>query len=209
MTFADNFKNYLENIPQGILEAEKEEAAKIKDRAAMLTFAKMAYPQIYAYMKVFNGCCRPKEERGIHNDIKDEAVRARFDKFLREGGDIEKLKQGKVEEDYLSAGDLAAFREAEAEMHKVVAKETREEIKGSKKAEFWEYVKEGEKKLRKVEEKIGLLREMAGKSPEFGNEILEKIDELEERWANSGNEPQEQDVAELLEYYNSVMEVES
>lgn len=216
MNFTENFKIFLDNIPQGIFPpkadppgAGEKEEVKFKDRAEMLGFAKMAYPQIYAYMKIFNGCCRKKEELGIHNDIKDEGVRARFDKFVRGGGDIEKLKQGKVEEEFLSREDLELFKKAESEMHKEVAKETREEIKGSKKAEFLEFVKEGEEKLRKVEEKIKLLREMAAKSPEFGNEILEKVDELEERWANSGNEPQEQDVVELLEYYNSVMEVES
>lgn len=206
MGFLENFKKFLEVMPAGILDDEKKEAAEIQDRAEMINFAKKAYPQIYAYMKIFNSCCRRKEELGIHNLIKDDGLRARFDKFLREGGDIEKLKQGKVEEEFLSPDDLELFKKAEGKMHKDVAKETLEEIKDSRKAEFDEFAKEGEEKLRKTEEKVGFLREMAAKSPNFGNEILEKIDELEERWANLGNEPQEQDVVELLEYYNSVAE---
>jgi len=210
MDFTESFKNYLDNLPQGILENEKESFVTISDdkRERMIGFAKMAYPQVYAYMKIFNSCCRAKEEKGIHNDIKDEGARARFDKFVRGGGDIEKLKTGKVEEEFLSPDDLELLKKAEEKMHKEVAKETREEIGGSKKAEFEEYVREGGERAGRVEDKIKLLREMAGKSPDFGNEILEKIDELEERWANLGNEPQEQEAVELLEYYNSVAEVE-
>lgn len=208
MSFAENFKNFLENIPQGILDEEKKEAANIKDGAAMVDFAKKAHPQIFAYMKIFNTCCRVKEEIGIHKFIADEHIRARFDKFLREGGDIEKIRRGKVDEEYLTEGDLTAFREAEAEVHREVHKETREEIHKSRKTEFEEFMREGEKEVRGVEEKIVVLREMAGKSADFGGEILEKIGELEERWANFGNEPQEQDLAELLEYYNSVIGIE-
>lgn len=206
----ENFKKFLENMPQGILDAEKKEAAGlgVGDEKKIIEFAKAAYPRIYAYMKIFDGCCRVKEEIGIHKFIKDENICSRFDKFLREGGDIEKIRQGKVDEEYLSSADLEVFREAEREMHKVVAEETRTEIKGAKKAEFDNYIKEGEEKLQKVEEKMAVLRHMAAESPEWGNEILDKISELEERWINFGNEPQVIDVDELLEYYSSVINVE-
>lgn len=85
MALTENFKIFLDNIPQGILEKEKESFVTISDdkRERMIEFAKMAYPQIYAYMKIFNTCCRIKEEIGIHKFIKDENIRARFDKFLR------------------------------------------------------------------------------------------------------------------------------
>ncbi len=211
MSLTENFKSFLENIPQGILEKEKESFVTLSDdkRERMIEFAKMAYPQIYAYMKIFNTCCRIKEEIGIHKFIKDEGVRARFDKFLHEGGDIEKIRQNKVEEEYLSASDMAAFKEAEREVHAQVHVETREEINKSRKAEFDEFVKEGEARVRLVQEKIGLLRQLSSKLPDWQAEILSKADEMDERWANFGNEPTEADLAELLEYYNSVAEVES
>jgi len=207
MSLLENFKSYLEFLPAGILEQEKKEVATLgaEEKNKIVGFVKMAYPYIYAYGKIFNTCCRAKEEIGIHKFIKDEAVRERFDKFVREGGDIEKIRQGKIDEEYLSAGDMAVFKESEAEVHKTVHKETREEIVGSRKVEFENFKKEGEERLRKIEEKIGLLKKMASESPEWGSEILDKVSELEERWASLGNEPQEIDVAELLEYYGSVI----
>jgi len=210
MSLADNFKNFLDSVPQGILDSEKESFVTISDgkRDKMIDFAKKAYPRIYAYMRIFNTCCRVKEEIGIHKFIKDENIRARFDKFLHEGGDIEKIRQNKVEEEYLSADDMAAFKDAEREVHKEVHKETREEIHKSRKAEFEEFVKEGEVKVRRIDEKIRLLRELAAKLPDWQGEISAKTNEMEERWVNFGNEPQEQDLIELLEYYNSVGEVE-
>lgn len=208
MVFTDIFKKFLENLPQGILDDEKRMAEKFQDGAEMVNFAKTAYAPVYAYMKIFDSCCRVKEEMGIHKFIKDEGARARFDKFLREGGDIEKIRAGKVEEDYLSPGDMAVFREAEAEVHKQVHRETREHIAGARKAEFDGCKKEGEEKMRATEEKIGLLRKMADESPEWREEILDKVGELEERWANPGNEPQTIDAEELLEYYGSIINSE-
>ncbi len=207
----ENFKSFLENIPQGILEKEKESFVTISDdkRERMIEFAKMAYPQIYAYMKIFNTCCRIKEEIGIHKFIKDTDVRARFDKFLHEGGDIEKIRQNKVLEEYLSASDMALFKEAEHEVHRIVHQETWEEIHKSRKMEFDEFVKEGEEKVRRIDAQIGSLRELSAKLPNWQVEIMGKVDEMEERWVNFGNEPAEQDLAELLEYYNSVAEVEA
>ena len=55
-----------------------------------------------------------------------------------------------------------------------------------------------------MEEKIAILRRLGDRSPEWRTEIIGKISELEERWASYNNEPTEQDVAELLEYYDSV-----
>ncbi len=209
MGLQENFKLFLDNIPQGILEKEKESFVTLSDdkRERMIEFAKMAYPQIYAYRKIFNTCCRIKEEIDIHKFIKDEGVRARFDKFLREGGDIEKIRQNKVHEDFLSVSDMAALKEAEREVHKDVHKETREEIYKSRKTEFEEFVKEGEARVRRTDAQIVLLRELSAKLPDWQKEILEKIGEMEVRWINPGNEPAEQDLAELLEYYNSVGEV--
>ncbi|MFA5133524.1 MAG: hypothetical protein WC459_01845 [Patescibacteria group bacterium] len=210
MPLLENFKNYLEFLPEGILDAEKKAAQNFGegDAEKIVLFSKTAYPSIYAYQKIFNTCCRVKEEIGIHKFIKDENCRLRFDKFLREGGDIEKIRTGKIDDEYLSAGDMAAFKEAEAEVHKIVHKETREEIGGSRKDEFENFKKEGEERLRKIEEKIGLLRKMADEFPEWRTEILDKINELEERWVDPGSEPQEIDLTELLEYYGSVLTTE-
>lgn len=104
---------------------------------------------------------------------------------------------------------MAAFKEAEREVHAQVHVETREEIRKSRKAEFEEFIKEGEARVRLVQEKIGLLCGLSAKLPDWQAEILAKADEMEERWANFGNEPQDQDLVDLLEYYNSVAEVES
>jgi len=198
------FKNFLNFLPPLVLGTEREAIKNSQDKEQIINFAKKAYPYVHGYLRIFNSCCRLKEEMGIHKFIKDEGIRARFDKFVHEGGDIEKIRQGKVEEDYLSVDDLAALKEAEREVHEDVHKETKAEIRGKRKAEFESYVKDGAEKLNKVEEKIAILRRLGDRSPEWRTEIIGKISELEERWASYNNEPTEQDVAELLEYYDSV-----
>lgn len=184
--------------------AEAEKAKESKNKKEIVDFAKKAYPYVYAYLQIFNSCCRVKEEMGIHKFIKDENSRSRFDKFLRGGGDIEKIRTNKVEEEYLSGADLELFKEAEADAHKEVHEETKAEIVGRRKKEFEAFIKEGGEKLKKVEDKIALLQKFGDQSPEWRTEIVEKINQMEERWASYGNEPAEQDAAELLEYYGSV-----
>lgn len=216
MSLKENLALFLENMPAGIAEGERQELSGFAvkdelvegDKNQIIVLCKKAYPQIFAYLKIFNSCCRKKEELGIHKSIKDESVRARFDKFIGDGGDIEKLKQGKVDEEYLSGEDLEIFKKAERKMHEEVAEETRAEISGSRKAEFDDYAKTGEEAVKKIDKKIAALRRLAQDSPEWSAEIFGKIAELEDRWANFGNEPQETDVNELLDYFGSVVNIE-
>lgn len=214
--FKENLANFLENMPKGILEEEKKALALLlgKDKLSeaetkqAVDFARRAYPHIFAYFKVFNSCCRKKEEAGIHKLIKEDYIREHFDKFITEGGDIEKIRQGRVEEEYLTSEDVEVFKKAEAKMHEEVAEETCAEIVGARKAEFDEYVKTGEDIVKKVEEKITALRNMASDAPEWSVEIFGKIAELDGRWLNIGNEPSEQDVNELLDYFGSVVNIQ-
>ena len=203
----DELKNFLNFLPEGYLETEAKKAEQSKDEKEIVDFAKKAYPYVYAYLQIFNSCCRPKEEIGIHKFIKDESSRSRFDKFLKDGGDIEKIRSDKVKEEYLSAADLELFKKAEADVHKEVHKETKAEIIGKRKAEFEQYIIEGREKFDKVESKIAVLKKLANESPDWRGEILEKIDRLKERWASYSNEPTELDVTELIEYYGSVANI--
>lgn len=178
------------------------------EKKEIVDFGKKAYPLIFGYFKIFNSCCRKREEAGIHNYIKDEFVRARFDKFLREGGDIEKIRQGKVDEEYLISDDIEEFKKAEKIMHAEVAKETVSEISGGRKGEYEEYVADGSAILEKIEEKLAALRKMAGELPDQSAEIFVKIAELSQRWVNFANEPSVADVDELLEFYGAVESIE-
>ncbi|MBU1180238.1 hypothetical protein KJ885_04805 [Patescibacteria group bacterium] len=203
-----NLKNFLDFLPGGFIDKPdidlEEEELTDEERKRIVEFGKKAFPYIYAYGKVFNECCRLREEIGIHNSIKDEGARKRFDKFLKDGGDVEKIKYGKVDEEYLSGDDIEKFKKAEAEVHKTVHCEVRDRIEKVDKEKFNEYVEEGKKKVEEIEEKIGNLRRMAGELPEYASEINQKIKEMEERWVNYSNEPQAEDLNELLEYYNSI-----
>ncbi|PIR66539.1 MAG: hypothetical protein COU51_03300 [Parcubacteria group bacterium CG10_big_fil_rev_8_21_14_0_10_36_14] len=205
-------KIFLDFLPEGFADKPNIDFAKEvlteDDARQIVEFGKKSFPYVYAYSKVFDDCCRIKEEAGIHNFIEDESVRKRFDKFLRDGGEVEQIKQGKVHEEYLSREDVLAFQNAEREVHKEVHREVAERIAGQDKEKFGEYVEEGKKKVLLIEEKIANLRQMAGELPEHSSEINQKIMELEERWVNYSNEPQIQDLDELLEFYGAVATAE-
>lgn len=204
----DDLKNFLDFLPGGFLDAPDinldAENLSEDDRKKVIEFAKSAYPYVFGYKKVFDDCCRLKEEVGIHNFIKDEGVRARFDKFIREGGDTEDIRQGKIQEEYLSEDDLMEFEKAERNVHEEVHEEVQKRIEGQDKEKFEEFVKQGKEKVEEINEKIRALREMGGEMPEYSEEIDEKIIELEDRWVSYDNEPQSEDLNELLEYYNSL-----
>jgi len=210
--FINNLKNFLESSADGFLKEEKKVVQELAqkeilsedEKKQVIEFAKKAYPYNYAYLHVFNECCRVKEEVEIHNFLKDEGLKKRFDKFLKDGGDIEKIRQGRVDEEYLSEDDIEKFRNAEADVHKEVHRDVVKRIDGIDKEKFDEYVEEGKKKVVTINEKTSLLHQTATEAPEWSGQIFEKIKEMEERWVNYENEPQTEDLDELLEYYNSV-----
>ena len=45
------------------------------EKKQVIAFTKRVYPYNYAYLNVFNECCRVKEEVGIHNFLKDEGLK--------------------------------------------------------------------------------------------------------------------------------------
>jgi len=195
-------KKELEDIKQELRRDENDE--DLKKRAIMI--GKEAYPHLYAYFKVYNDCCRVKEEIGIHKSLKDQNQRARFEKFLDDGGDVEKIRQGKVDEIYLSKDDIEAFRQAEAQVHGNAHKEVEDRIRTNEKSRFETFVKEGEEKRNFIDKKISALRDFAVENGEWSSEIYNKIDELEARWVNFANEPTAEDLDEVLDYFNSVTE---
>lgn len=205
-----NFKIFLDFLPEGFVDVPEinfeKEVLSDKEKKQIISFGKEAFPYVYAYIKVFDDCCRIKEEAGIHNYIKDEGIRKSFDKFIRDGGEVEQIRQNKIEEEYLSESDVEVFMNAEREVHKEVHREVRERIEGIDREKFNEYVNEGKDKVERVDSGIDGLRQLAGRAPDYSEEIFEKINKLEERWANYKNEPQQEEIIELLEYYNSIIE---
>lgn len=212
MALLQNLKNFLDFLPDGFINKPdidlEKETLRDEEKKQIIEFGKNAFPYVYAYSKIFDDCCRIKEEAGIHNYIKDESVRKRFDKFLQDGGEVEQIRQGKVHEEYLSEEDVRAFQDAEREVHREVHREVAERIAGQDREKFHEYAEEGKEKIRKVEDKLANLRQMTAELPEYASEINQKIMEMEERWVNYGNEPKEQDLDELLDYYGAVATAE-
>jgi len=215
--FIKNIENLLSIWPNIILPERKKELTNIlrdlkrddksedlKKRAIII--GREAYPYFYAYFKIYNDCCRVKEEIGIHNFLKDKTQCSRFNKFLQDGGDIEKIRQGNVDEIYLTAEDIKAFAKAEAQVHNEAHQEVNSIIVKEEKSRFEDFVKEGEEKRNFIDKKISALRDFATENGEWGNEIFTKIDELEKRWVNFTNEPTAEDLDEVLDYYNSVIE---
>lgn len=204
-----DLKTFLDFLPDGFTDKPKIDFNKEKiseeEKKEIIEFGKRAFPYVYAYTKVFDDCCRIKEEAGIHNYIKDANVRKSFDKYIREGGEVEQIRQGKVDEDYLSEDDIKMFMDAEREVHKEVHREVQERIEGQDKEKFGQYVEEGKTKVDRVDAGISNLRQIAGEAPEYSEEIFEKIEEINARWVNYKNEPQEEDLNELLSYYSSVL----
>jgi len=210
--FLENLTIFLNSLPEVFLKDERKEIEKMaqkesltnEEKKQVIKFAKKAYPYNFAYLEVFNECCRVKEEIGIHNFLKDEGAKSRFDKFLKNGGDIEKIRQGKVDEDYLGEDDIEKFKKAEADVHKGVHQDVTKRVEGVDREKFNEYLEEGKKRVEGVNAGVVNLRQMASELSEWNTEILIKVEEMEERWVNHGNEPTSEDLSELLEFYNSI-----
>lgn len=144
----------------------------------IIVFGKEIYPARSAHLNLYRKYVKGGEEAAIRAEL-PEGLKERFDKFLVDLGDVEKLAELDLAETDLTEVDRETLLAVEQKVHAEIHKKCLELIRGDKKEEFEAAIKEAYDELKLMEEKISELRHLAEANPDFGSEILSKARNFE------------------------------
>ena len=184
-------------------EAEKMSATdddEIEEK--IIVFGKEIYPTRAAHRKLYRLYVKSGEEAAIRADL-PAGLRERFDKFLFDLGDVEKVCAMDLREADLTEADRGILCAAEAMVHNEAHQKCAELIRGEKKEEFEAALAEYQNELKTMEEKIRELRHLAAANMDLAEEILDKARNFELGIATDrGVSPA--DIQEEIDFYSGI-----
>lgn len=184
----DQLKKVIMSAPEIFGMARKEEMLREAGELSaagddeivekIIAFGKEIYPARSAHLKLYRLYVKGGEEAAIRAELPEE-LKERFDKFLVDLGDVEKLVDLNLAETDLTEVDRQNLLAAEQKVHTEIHKKCTELIRGGKKDDFEAMVRDAYDELKLMEEKINELRHLAESNPDFGSEILSKARNFE------------------------------
>ena len=208
----DQLKKVIMGAPEFFGAARKEEMLREAEALTaagddeieekIIVFGKEIYPARSAHLKLYRKYVKGGEETAIRAEL-PEGLKERFDKFLVDLGDVEKLAELDLAETDLTEPDRETLFAAEQKVHAEVHKKCSELIRGEKGQEFEAAVKDAYDELKVMEEKVSELRHLAEANPDFGSEILSKarhfeLDIATDRGVIPG------DIQEEIDFYSGI-----
>jgi hypothetical protein len=173
---------------------------------AIVAFGKEIWPYRKAYQEIHDAY--GKDEPYLRETL-SPATRTKYGAFVAGGGKLEDVRGGgelertftPEEKHEIEEAWLAARERAHRELDALIAGEWKQKFESSLAA------------LRgrqaEIEKRIAALRALAGESPKWAAEILDKVKVFEEGWSGVEREVSEDDIRGEIDYYHGVIEVAS
>jgi len=208
----DQLKKVITSAPEVFNAARKEEMlreAEILSAAGdeeieekIIVFGKEIYPTRAAHLKLYRLYVKGGEEAAIRAAL-PTGLQPRFDKFLEDLGDVEKVCAMDLREVDLTKEERGILCAAEEKVHGGAHQKCAELIRGEKSIEFETALAEARSELEFIEEKIAELRRLAEVNLEFSEEILGKVKNFELGIATDrGVIPD--DIQEEIDFYSGI-----
>lgn len=203
-TYSENERKDFEKRYQ-LLEANQE--AKREDIDSLIVeIGKATWPHRRAYEEFIKSYAQDKLEEYFKMHL-DEAVLAKYEEFVKKGGNIKDYRRTKEFEEYFTPEENMAIEEA--------LFTARDEVKiyiqgiiNDKRSEYEENLKIYEQKQKDLSNMIESLKEIAAKSEKWAPEILDKIKKFEEGWSVVERDFDEDKLMHEIEYWQGVTGLE-
>ena len=180
--------------------------AKIED--AIISFGREIWPYRKSFWHVHDEA-KIEEEQYIRERLKD-ALREKYETFLRKGGRIEDIrKEAQLDEleTFFTPEELAELVEAKISAHDKVVKEVESLCVGEKSGVCTDAIASYKEEQKKIDELIVQLKTLSASSGKWEAEILDKVRIFEAGWSGLEREVDAADVAGEIDYYLGVISV--
>lgn len=186
---------------------ERDPQARLDDiENKLIEFGFELWPYCEAH-DAFHKIHGAAKEKALMREKLSPAAKVELDKFIKEGGDIESVKDGDKFEHFFSPDIQAELIAAEVEAHDEVHEEMEKLLSGERRADFDALLKSYQERLSMIVKKIQELESLAARSPQWAAEIMDKVKTFKEGFAYVERPPALDDVAREIQYYVDVMEV--
>jgi hypothetical protein len=203
-------------------DAQRRKDAFMKDASAsydaihdlIAELGKRSWAQRKAYEEMFARYGRASEEAHLLDEL-DAGIRAKYERFLHEGGKLDHIAHA------TSGGDIwkaTPFERAFTPEEKFVIErallaacdKAREEIRAlvadAKREEYERIVRENHEKERRMEHMIAELRGLADVSQKWRDAILDRVRTLQEGWSVVEQGVTEKDLEAELDHWQGTLE---
>ncbi|MEY4723260.1 MAG: hypothetical protein RLZZ324_773 [Candidatus Parcubacteria bacterium] len=170
---------------------QKDAAAPFEEiRETIADIGKESWAVRKAYEEMYARYGRASEEAFLLENL-DEGIRAKYERFIHEGGKInhvesavnlEQLRESPFEK-YFSPEEKFAVMQALLAARDAAREEINGLVTDAKKDEFARLTKEHKITQRLIESKIEELRALAAVSPKWKPDIQDRINTIEEGWS--------------------------
>ncbi len=211
-------RSLIEGAPAAFPHARKNAMAEVyKEFADDLTvsvekieetayqFGKEIWPYREAYQELYDEYGRGAEEVALRDQLPEE-LKPKYEKFLSEKGNIERVRGQSLGLDlYFTPDEQAEIVRAELVAHDKIHGELERLIATEKQEEYFAALQAWQKKQAQIEEALQKLRGFASRSPKWGDEILAKVKTFEQGFGFIERPVTLMDVMGEIEYYEGIL----
>ncbi|MFH1047900.1 MAG: hypothetical protein V1738_06380 [Patescibacteria group bacterium] len=182
-------------------------------RLTITQLGRESWSERQAYRDMYRRYGRSSEESFLLNNL-DEGVRAKFEKFIDDGGKINYLRgmrsvaqltEPTPFEQYFSPEEKFAVAQALLEAHDQARKEIENLLTDSKSDEYRELIKHYGQKEKIIDQKINELGKMAKLSDKWRETIIDRVRVIEEGWSVMEQGIDEPSLDQEIEYWRGTL----
>jgi len=193
----------MENV---VAALERDPDAKLEDiEARLIEFGAELWPYCEAH-EAFHKIHGAEAEKRLIAGKLSPPSRVEFEKFVKQGGDIESVRQGDKFEHFFSPEIRAEIVAAELSAHDEIHEEMEKLMAGDKRRDFDALLASYREKMAAIFKKIGELEALGRKPSDWQSEILDKAKVFREGFAYIERAPSLDDVAREIQYYVDIMD---
>jgi len=171
----------------------------------IIAFGKEIWPYRKALGVLHEKYAAPREEKYIRAAL-GSMIAGKFDAYLREGNSITDFKQGKQFETFFTPEEQAEIVERYLDAHDKVMDEFQSECMGPRADECNQLVTDFKAELPKIEDAIMRLSLLADESPNWRDEIMDKVRVFEEGWSGEEKDVTREIVEKEIESYRDIID---
>lgn len=174
----------------------------------IVVYGKEIWAYRESYQKLYETYGRKPEEEKVASFL-SSALKEKYQKFLADRGNIEKLTPGAPNlETYFTPEEQAALVEAELKAHDEVHRNLEKLILGEKQEEYYQLLEKYKNEERQIEEKLKELLAIGEHSPKWKDEVTDKVKTFEDGFGYLERPVALADVQGEIDYYLGVLGLE-
>lgn len=190
------------------LSADQSAANEVIEQR-VIEFGKEIWPYREAYLELYEEYGRGKEEKMLAAGL-GEDLRPKYEKFIAEKGNIERLRGQALSLDiYFTPDEQDEIIKAELRAHDKTHNELEKLIAGEKQEEYFGALEKRKKKQAEIEEALARLTVLAAVSEKWRAEILDKVKTFELGFGYLERPVTLLDVMGEIEYYEGIIGLEN